>query len=117
VLFLVNVQVRVNFAIEAAVSYERTVSAVSDEDNQWCVTDDKTDESETFDCVVLTMPVPQILELSGNIQSAIGEAQCMDTDFPQLQKMGKIAFQNKFCLLKWKFPNCKNRHNHGICDF
>ena len=83
---MVNVQIRVNFAIEAAVSYERAVSALSDRDNQWCVTDDKTAESETFDCVVLTMPVPQILELSGSIQSAIGKAQHRDTDFPELQK-------------------------------
>ncbi|KAK2176804.1 hypothetical protein NP493_639g02002 [Ridgeia piscesae] len=76
---------------EAAVSYERTVSAVSDEDNQWCVTDDKTDESETFDCVVLTMPVPQILELSGNIQSAIDQGGLRE-------KLNNVTYSSRYAM-------------------
>ena len=61
------------FAVEACVSYNRAVTDVSERGAHWQVTDDRAASSETFDCVVLTMPVPQVLGLSGSIQDVIGK--------------------------------------------
>ncbi len=58
--------------IEADVKYGYHISDVTELEGQWKVTCwDGT--SEMFDCVILTMPTPQILQLQGTISTLIGE--------------------------------------------
>ena len=58
-------------SIDAKLSREHLVKNVSIESGKVKVTTDKG-VSDLFDAVVLTMPVPQILQLQGDIQALIG---------------------------------------------
>ena len=57
--------------LDAKVAREHLVSDVSITAGKVKVTTDKG-ISDLFDAVVLTMPVPQILQLQGDIQALIG---------------------------------------------
>uniref|UniRef100_A0A803Y1N4 Renalase, FAD dependent amine oxidase n=2 Tax=Meleagris gallopavo TaxID=9103 RepID=A0A803Y1N4_MELGA len=58
----------------ADVFYERHVTHISLQDGKWAVTS-KMGSPELFDVVILTMPVPQILQLQGDIVNIINEKQ------------------------------------------
>ncbi|XP_073452453.1 renalase isoform X3 [Aquarana catesbeiana] len=58
----------------ADVCYERHVTQINLRDGKWEVSC-KSGSPETFDVVVLTMPVPQILQLEGDIGKLINENQ------------------------------------------
>ncbi|POI30291.1 hypothetical protein CIB84_005959 [Bambusicola thoracicus] len=55
----------------AEVSYEHHVTHISLRDGKWEVSR-KTGSPELFDVVILTMPVPQILQLQGDIVNTCG---------------------------------------------
>lgn len=54
------------FKPDADVCYERHVTHISLQDGKWEVSS-KMGSPELFDVVILTMPVPQILQLQGDI--------------------------------------------------
>ncbi|KAL2303218.1 hypothetical protein Nmel_010682 [Mimus melanotis] len=54
----------------ADVSYEQHVTHISLQDGRWEVSR-KTGPPEQFDVVILTMPVPQILQLQGDIVDSL----------------------------------------------
>ncbi|XP_068113605.1 renalase isoform X2 [Hyperolius riggenbachi] len=58
----------------ADVQYERHVTQINLRDGKWEVSC-KSGYPEAFDAVVLTMPVPQILQLQGDIRKLINEKQ------------------------------------------
>lgn len=66
--FLWNSLACINFFFQAGadVFYEQHVTCVSLRDGKWEVSR-KMGPPEQFDVVVLTMPVPQILQLQGDI--------------------------------------------------
>ncbi|KAI0233719.1 Renalase [Lamellibrachia satsuma] len=76
---------------EACVSYNRAVTDVSERGAYWQVTDDRAASSETFDCVVLTMPVPQVLGLSGSIQDVIDKEGIRE-------KLKNVTYSSRFAL-------------------
>uniref|UniRef100_A0A8C2GAJ1 Renalase, FAD-dependent amine oxidase n=1 Tax=Cyprinus carpio TaxID=7962 RepID=A0A8C2GAJ1_CYPCA len=58
----------------AEVLYERHVTHIHQKDTGWEVCH-KGGAPDRFDIVVVTMPVPQILQLQGDVESLIGENQ------------------------------------------
>ncbi|KAM9325227.1 renalase [Gastrophryne carolinensis] len=58
----------------ADVHYERHVTHIDLKDGRWQVSC-KSASPEAFDVVVLTMPVPQILQLQGDVRNLINENQ------------------------------------------
>uniref|UniRef100_A0A9J7X0P1 Renalase, FAD-dependent amine oxidase n=1 Tax=Cyprinus carpio carpio TaxID=630221 RepID=A0A9J7X0P1_CYPCA len=58
----------------AEVLYERHVTHIHQKDTGWEVCH-KAGAPDRFDIVVVTMPVPQILQLQGDVESLIGENQ------------------------------------------
>ncbi|NWT57047.1 RNLS Renalase, partial [Erythrocercus mccallii] len=70
----------------AEVSYEQHVTHISLRDGRWEVSR-KAGPPEQFDVVILTMPVPQILQLQGDIVNCVFrfiQRKCK-SEFPQLQ--------------------------------
>ena len=57
----------------ATTKFNQAITDVSQSDTQWTVS--AGTETATFDCVVLTMPTPQILQLKGTVQDLIGKVK------------------------------------------
>ncbi|KAM5140734.1 renalase isoform 2-T2 [Mantella aurantiaca] len=73
----------------ADVCYERHVTQINLKDGKWEVSC-KSGSSEAFDVVVLTMPVPQILQLEGDIGGLINENQ--------RQQLETVSYSSRYAL-------------------
>ncbi|KFV72968.1 Renalase, partial [Dryobates pubescens] len=73
----------------AEVFYERHVTAISLRGGQWEVSR-KMGPAEHFDIVILTMPVPQILQLQGDIANLIQESQ--------RQQLEAVSYSSRYAL-------------------
>ncbi|NWY68557.1 RNLS Renalase, partial [Erithacus rubecula] len=73
----------------AEVSYEQHVTHISLQDGRWEVSR-KSGPPEQFDVVILTMPVPQILQLQGDIVDIINGSQ--------KQQLESVSYSSRFAL-------------------
>ncbi|XP_051473025.1 renalase isoform X2 [Apus apus] len=73
----------------ADVFYEQHVTHISLRDGKWEVSR-KTGPPEQFDIVILTMPVPQILQLQGDIVNIISESQ--------KQQLESASYSSRYAL-------------------
>ncbi|XP_064285967.1 renalase isoform X3 [Passer domesticus] len=73
----------------AEVSYEQHVTHISLRDGRWEVSR-KAGPPEHFDVVILTMPVPQILQLQGDIVNIINESQ--------KQQLESVSYSSRYAL-------------------
>ncbi|XP_005153776.1 renalase isoform X4 [Melopsittacus undulatus] len=73
----------------ADVFYEQHVTHISLRDGKWEVSR-KTGPPELFDIVILTMPVPQILSLQGDIVNIINESQ--------KQQLESVSYSSRYAL-------------------
>ncbi|XP_030343218.1 renalase isoform X4 [Strigops habroptila] len=73
----------------ADVFYEQHVTRISLRDGKWEVSR-KTGPPELFDIVILTMPVPQILHLQGDIVNIINESQ--------KQQLESVSYSSRYAL-------------------
>ncbi|NXJ85115.1 RNLS Renalase, partial [Trogon melanurus] len=73
----------------ADVFYEQHVTHISLRDGKWEVYR-KTGPPEEFDIVILTMPVPQILQLQGDIVNLISESQ--------KQQLESVSYSSRYAL-------------------
>ncbi|XP_067285989.1 renalase isoform X1 [Pseudorasbora parva] len=73
----------------AEVLYDRHVTHIHRKDTGWevCL---KGGASQQFDVVVLTMPVPQILQLQGDVESLMGENQ--------RKKLEAVSYSSRYAL-------------------
>ena len=60
------------FVVDCPVEYNQRVSDVSEVEGQWRLTTE-SGHTRSCDALILTIPVPQILELTGTIKSVIGK--------------------------------------------
>lgn len=75
----------------ADVKFNHLIKEIQEDNGQWAVkTEDGT--SQMFDCVVLTMPVPQILQLQGTVQSDLVSQSELR------QKLEKVQYSSRFAL-------------------
>lgn len=74
-----------------AVDFNRRIVDVSSSGAGWSVTTDKEIKGD-FDAVVITMPVPQVLELGGDIASLIQSDQSV------LNKLKGVEYSARFAL-------------------
>ncbi|XP_030309161.1 renalase isoform X1 [Calypte anna] len=73
----------------ADIFYEQHVTHISLRDGKWEVSR-KTGPPEQFDIVILTMPVPQILQLQGDIVNIINETQ--------KQQLESVSYSSRYAL-------------------
>ncbi|NXI42966.1 RNLS Renalase, partial [Galbula dea] len=73
----------------ADISYEQHVTHISLRDGKWEVSR-KVGPPEQFDIVILTMPVPQILQLQGDIVNIINESQ--------KQQLESVSYSSRYAL-------------------
>ncbi|KAM8924097.1 renalase isoform 2-T2 [Pelodytes ibericus] len=73
----------------ADVSYESHVTQINLQGDKWEVCR-RSGSSESFDAVILTMPVPQILQLQGDIAKLIKENQ--------RQKLETVSYSSRYAL-------------------
>uniref|UniRef100_A0A8C3MS38 Amine oxidase domain-containing protein n=1 Tax=Geospiza parvula TaxID=87175 RepID=A0A8C3MS38_GEOPR len=73
----------------AEVSYEQQVTHISLRDGRWEVSR-KAGPPEQFDVVILTMPVPQILQLQGDIVNIINASQ--------KQQLESVSYSSRYAL-------------------
>ncbi|NXY83753.1 RNLS Renalase, partial [Alcedo cyanopectus] len=73
----------------ADVCYEHHVTHISLRDGKWEVSR-KMGPPEQFDVVILTMPVPQILQLQGDIVTIINESQ--------KQQLESVSYSSRYAL-------------------
>ncbi|XP_062436120.1 renalase isoform X2 [Rhea pennata] len=73
----------------ADVFYEHHVTQISLRDGKWEVSR-KMGSPEQFDIVILTMPVPQILQLQGDIVNIINESQ--------KQQLESVSYSSRYAL-------------------
>ncbi|XP_074447791.1 renalase isoform X4 [Larus michahellis] len=78
-----------NQSAGADVFYEQHVTCISLRDGKWEVSR-KTGPPEQFDIVILTMPVPQILQLQGDIVNIINESQ--------KQQLESVSYSSRYAL-------------------
>merc|ERR1711976_72429 len=69
-------------------------------EGKWCASAD-TGKSSTFDCVVLTMPVPQILQLKGTVSSII------DSQPQMKENLQNVTYSSRFSLGLFFDPGTK----------
>ncbi|XP_042647388.1 renalase isoform X2 [Tyto alba] len=74
----------------ADVFYEHHVTRISLRDGKWEVSR-KMGQMEQFDIVILTMPVPQILQLQGDIVNIINESQ--------KQQLESASYSSRYALV------------------
>ncbi|XP_072725520.1 renalase isoform X6 [Ciconia boyciana] len=74
---------------DADVFYEQHVTRISLRDGKWEVSR-KMGPPEQFDIVILTMPVPQILQLQGDIVNIINESQ--------KQQLESVSYSSRYAL-------------------
>ena len=58
--------------LDAEIKLEHKIVSITEHAGKWQVATE-SGTTDLFDCVVLTFPVPQILQLQGSIQSLLGE--------------------------------------------
>ncbi|XP_004440048.1 PREDICTED: renalase [Ceratotherium simum simum] len=73
----------------ADISFRQCVTQINLRNNKWEVSKE-TGSPEQFDLVVLTMPVPQILQLQGDITSLISERQ--------RQQLESVSYSARYAL-------------------
>ncbi|KAM6067730.1 renalase isoform 1-T5 [Chlamydotis macqueenii] len=73
----------------ADVSYEQHVTHISLRDGKWEVSR-KVGPPERFDIVILTMPVPQILQLQGDVVNIINGSQ--------KQQLESVSYSSRYAL-------------------
>ncbi|NXF93529.1 RNLS Renalase, partial [Eubucco bourcierii] len=73
----------------ADVFYEHHVTSISLRDGKWEVSR-KMGPLEQFDIVILTMPVPQILQLQGDIANLMSESQ--------RQQLEAVSYSSRYAL-------------------
>ncbi|NXH15430.1 RNLS Renalase, partial [Bucco capensis] len=73
----------------ADIFYEQQVTHISLRDGKWEVSR-KMGPPEQFDIVILTMPVPQILQLQGDIGNIINESQ--------KQQLESVSYSSRYAL-------------------
>ncbi|XP_037256571.1 renalase isoform X1 [Falco rusticolus] len=73
----------------ADVFYEQLVTCISLRDGKWEVSR-KMGPPEQFDIVILTIPVPQILQLQGDIVNIINESQ--------KQQLESVSYSSRYAL-------------------
>ncbi|NP_001087333.1 renalase, FAD-dependent amine oxidase L homeolog [Xenopus laevis] len=73
----------------AEIFYERHVTHINLRDGRWEVCR-KSGSPESFDVVVLTMPVPQILQLQGDVQTLIRE--------DKRQQLKSVRYSSRYAL-------------------
>ncbi|NXF81219.1 RNLS Renalase, partial [Sclerurus mexicanus] len=73
----------------AVVLYEQRVTHISLRDGKWEVSR-KAGPPEQFDVVILTIPVPQILQLQGDIVNIINESQ--------KQRLECVSYSSRYAL-------------------
>ncbi|XP_064627147.1 renalase-like [Lineus longissimus] len=89
---------------DADVSFSTHVSSIDLDPfgTYWQVkTLDKPDEIKSFDAVLLTIPVPQILQLKGNIQNMLDEKKEIK------EKLAKVAYSSRYALGLYFPPEAK----------
>ncbi|KAM6105388.1 renalase [Pterocles gutturalis] len=74
---------------DADVFYGQHVTGISLQDGKWEVSR-KMGPPEQFDIVILTMPVPQILQLQGDIVNIINESQ--------KQQLESVSYSSRYAL-------------------
>ncbi|XP_063193895.1 renalase isoform X4 [Chroicocephalus ridibundus] len=78
-----------NQSAGADVFYEQHVTCISLRDGKWEVSR-KTGPPEQFDIVILTMPVPQILQLQGDIVNSFAKLSCHTAEICQSWGLQKL---------------------------
>ncbi|XP_004583437.2 renalase isoform X1 [Ochotona princeps] len=73
----------------AEVHFSHCVTQISRRDDKWEVSRE-TGSPEWFDVVVLTMPVPQILQLRGDVMNLISECQ--------RQQLESVSYSSRYAL-------------------
>ncbi|OCT71385.1 renalase, FAD-dependent amine oxidase L homeolog isoform X1 [Xenopus laevis] len=73
----------------AEIFYERHVTHINLRDGRWEVCR-KSGSPESFDVVILTMPVPQILQLQGDVQTLIRE--------DKRQQLKSVRYSSRYAL-------------------
>lgn len=74
----------------ANVFYEHHVTKICLKDGKWEVVCSNTGSVDQFDVVVLTMPVPQILQLQGDIEKIINKCQ--------RQQLESVSYSSRYAL-------------------
>lgn len=69
--FIANNKLFIAYFTGADTKYSAQVTQLQVDNDKWQVTTD-TGSSDTFDGVILTIPVPQILQLQGSISNILG---------------------------------------------
>ena len=82
-----------------SVSHSHKIAAISkcDQSPAWQVTTEDG-QTENFDCVILTFPVPQILQLQGSIQQVIGMVLLLCSPFYLIQRTLAVCLGFKTSL-------------------
>ncbi|CAL4124388.1 unnamed protein product, partial [Meganyctiphanes norvegica] len=70
--------------------FGKHITRVDRKDNQWCV-ETQSGEKDIFDVVVLTMPVPQILGLSGTVAKSINENKSLRHNLEEVKYSSRYA--------------------------
>ena len=55
------------------VEHECPVESLDIDDGHWLVNRPGDGRSATFDCVILTVPVPDALRIKGHVQTVLGD--------------------------------------------
>lgn len=81
-----------HFIAQAKINpqFGKHVTRVDCKDQQWCV-ETQSGDKDTFDVVVLTMPVPQILGLSGTVAKFINENKSMRQNLEEVRYSARYA--------------------------
>jgi len=106
-------------ALNTKVDFNETIESltVTEDKKRWCVKT-KEGKSEEFPCVILTMPVPQILQLQGDIRDLISSPGCEDVK----AKLEKVVYSSRYALAAWFGPEvtldmtwCAKYYNDDPC--
>jgi len=90
------------------IQYNQTIESISlTEDGQSWFVSTREGASGTFDGVVLTMPVPQILQLKGDVRDSIDSRNLGETK----RKLESVSYSSRFALAAWYGPEIKLAEN------
>lgn len=91
-----------NKSSETEIQFNQTIESVSltEDGKSWRVST-KEGASGTFDGVVLTMPVPQILQLKGNVRDLISARNSGDVK----NKLEEVSYSSRYALAAWYGSN------------
>ena len=78
------------FITGSAIHLNRRASSICLEGGSWKISSENG-ESGTFDAVVLTIPVPQILQLEGDIKNILGRDKMLCTLAPNIAEYSEVC--------------------------